>query len=147
MSLDVSLISKEPVVVKGTGVFIREGGGNRELSIEEVRQKYPDSTISEKEFETNEVYSDNITHNLNKMADAAGIYKHLWRPEEIGVTKASQLIDPLRNGLHELKSNPEKYKTLNPSNGWGSYEGLVNFVNNYLNACYEYPEAEVEVSR
>ena len=33
-------------------------------------------------------YSANITHNLGKMAEEAGIYKHLWRPEEIGITKA-----------------------------------------------------------
>jgi len=34
------------------------------------------------------VYDANITHNLGAMAEAAGIYKHLWRPEEIGITKA-----------------------------------------------------------
>jgi hypothetical protein len=39
-----------------------------------------------------EVYSDNITHNLGEMADAAGIYKALWRPEEIGITKAAELV-------------------------------------------------------
>lgn len=27
------------------------------------------------------IFSANITHNLNAMAEAAGIYKHLWRPE------------------------------------------------------------------
>ena len=30
----------------------------------------------------------NITHNLNKMASELGVYEHLWRPDEIGVTKA-----------------------------------------------------------
>lgn len=29
-----------------------------------------------------EVFNRGITHNLNKMAEAVGIYKHLWRPEE-----------------------------------------------------------------
>ena len=28
-----------------------------------------------------ELYSANITHNLTGMADAAGIYMHLWRPQ------------------------------------------------------------------
>ena len=41
----------------------------------------------------------------------------------------------------------KKYEKFNPKNGWGSYEGLVNFVDNYLNACYEYPSAEVKISR
>jgi hypothetical protein len=57
------------------------------------------------------------------------------------------LIEPLRQGLHNLKSEPERYKKFNPENGWGSYDGLVKFVENYLNACYEYPDADVEVSR
>jgi precorrin-6x reductase len=27
-------------------------------------------------------FEANITHNLNRMAEAAGVYKVLWRPEE-----------------------------------------------------------------
>ena len=92
-------------------------------------------------------YSDNITHNLTTMADAAGLYKYLWRPEEIGITTAQQLIDPLKVGLSLLKSDPQKFKKLNPQNGWGDYEGLVDFVEKYLAACIENPTATVEVSR
>lgn len=93
------------------------------------------------------VYDANITHNLNTMATEAGIYELLWRPDEIQITKAKELIEPLRQGLHNLKSEPERYKKFNPENGWGSYDGLVKFVENYLNACYEYPDAIIEVSR
>lgn len=94
-----------------------------------------------------EVYSQNITHNLNTMSDAAGIYKHLWRPEEIEITKAEQLIDPLTIGLGLLRSDPKKFKSLNPQNGWGTYDGLVSFVEDYLDACMRFPEASVRVSR
>ena len=93
------------------------------------------------------IYSANITHNLNKMADAAGIYKELWRPEEIGITKAHQLIAPLTDGLARLRAEPDKYRAFNPPNGWGSYEGLVRFVEDYLNACGMEPDADVRVSR
>lgn len=94
-----------------------------------------------------EIYTRNITHNLNKMADEAGIYKHLWRPDEIGITKAGELIEPLKTGLALLKSNPERFKVFNPSNGWGSYSGLVSFVTEYLEACEQHPDATIEVSR
>lgn len=94
-----------------------------------------------------EIYGANITHNLNKMAAEAGIYEHLWRPEEIGITTAAQLIEPLRAGLALLKSDPARFEAFNPSNGWGSYEGLVSFVERYLEACEEAPDAEVSVSR
>lgn len=49
--------------------------------------------ISLKETRLTTIYEDSITHNLNKMADCAGIYQHLWRPEEIGIScKAQDLI-------------------------------------------------------
>jgi len=94
-----------------------------------------------------EIYTRNITHNLNKMADAAGIYKHLWQPDEIGITKAAELIEPLQTGLALLKSDPERFKAFNPKNGWGTYEGLVEFVEDYLNACEKDPDADIEISR
>ena len=47
-----------------------------------------------------EVFGQHTTHNLNKMAQEAGIYKHLWHPEELKITKASQLIEPLKKGLN-----------------------------------------------
>lgn len=94
-----------------------------------------------------EVFWRNITHNLGRMAMEAGIYQHLWRPDEIGVTKAAQLIEPLRAGLAALRAEPERFSALNPVNGWGSYDGLCKFVSDYLAACEENPDADVEVSR
>lgn len=93
------------------------------------------------------LYSANITHNLNKMAEAAGIYKHLWRPEEIGITKASQLIEPLQGGLALLLSDPVRFEAFNAPNGWGLYKHFVPFVADYLKACEENPDANVSVSR
>ena len=93
------------------------------------------------------VFDGNITHNLGKMAEKAGIYWHLWRPEELGITEASELIEPLRAGLKVLREKPEWYKTFTPENGWGNYEGLVRFVEDYLKACENDPEATIEVSR
>ena len=94
-----------------------------------------------------EVFSQNITHNLGEMAGGAGLYEYLWRPDELGITKAVDLIRPLKKGLKRLKSNPEFFKTFNPPNKWGDYDGLVRFVENYLANCIKYPDAEVEVSR
>lgn len=93
------------------------------------------------------VFDGNITHNLNKMAEAAGIYQAMWRPDEIGVTKAGQLIPLLHDGLARLHADPKKFKVHNPENGWGDYEVLCRFVANYLSACEENPEADVSVCR
>ena len=101
------------------------------------------------------IYSGNITHNLGKMASAVVVdeeksltlYNILWRPDESGFAKASEISDYLDLGWNILLSDPEKYKRYNPENGWGSYDGLCNFVYNYRNACWDNPEAELRVSR
>ena len=93
------------------------------------------------------VYNGNITHNLGAMAKAAGIYQHLWRPEELQIAKANQLIEPLKKGLELLKSDAPRFEMLNSPNGWGMYEHFVPFVENYLNACIESPNADVGVWR
>lgn len=92
------------------------------------------------------VYMDGITHNLTRMADEAGIYQFLWRPSEVGVEKASQLIEPLDRGLKLLQSDPERFKQFNAKNGWGTYEHFVEFVSAYRNACMQHPDANVESS-
>jgi hypothetical protein len=53
----------------------------------------------------------------------------------------------LDEGWNILLSDPEKYKRYNPENGWGSYDGLCDFVYNYRNACWDNPEAELRISR
>lgn len=98
-------------------------------------------------IESEILFEQNVTHNLSKMATEAGIGEALWSPEEINVTKAGELIGRLGLGLDTLKSDPEHFKKFNPKNGWGNYEGLVRFVENYLNACREYPDSKIEVSR
>ena len=148
MSLDVSLVAKEPVKRQGTGIFIREDGRTRELAFHEISKYFPGPCQeSIEESETKTVYKDNITHNLGKMARMAGIYLCLWRPEELGIDTASFLIEGLERGLKKLKSNPDYFKSFNPKNGWGDYDGLVTFVENYLNACKKFPDAEIEVDR
>ena len=149
MSLDVYLTAAAPVPNKGSGIFIREGGRTVEITAEEWNKRYPEreAVAVTKESETREVHSGNITHNLGDMADAAGIYTHLWRPEELGITKAGQLIAPLKEGLERLLATPEQFKALNPANGWGSYDGLVEFVTEYLTACEAHPDSIVSVSR
>lgn len=94
-----------------------------------------------------EVFSANITHNLGKMAREAGIYDVLWRPDEHGITKAHQCVEPLRTGILELVGNRRHYEQFNSPNGWGLYEHFVPFAVRVLMACCDVPDADVEVSR
>jgi len=103
--------------------------------------------FDQEENESYEAYTANITHNLGKMAKEAGIYKALWRPKEINITKASELIDLLEKGLTDLKAKPEHYKQFNSPNGWGMYEHFIPFIEKYLEACKIYPDATIEAYR
>jgi hypothetical protein len=113
------------------------------------------------------LYSANITHNLNVMAEEAGIYEALWRPhrlqpgydipdgnhelewafEDACEITASEIIPLLEKGLADLKARPEHFKQFDSPNGWGTYVHFVPFVEEYLNACKKYPDAIVRVSR
>jgi hypothetical protein len=53
----------------------------------------------------------------------------------------------LQRGLALLRSDPERFRTLNPPNGWGDYEGFVVWVERYLEACRENPDAEIRISK
>jgi len=104
-----------------------------------------DITLSQ--VQETDVYDANITHNLNEMAEALGIYKALWRPEEIGITKANQLIKPLRKAIEEMEDHPSVYKKLDADNGWGTYGDFLPWLRGLLHACVKHPEAKVTAYR
>jgi hypothetical protein len=97
--------------------------------------------------ESHVVFSGNITHNLNEMASEAGIYECLWRPDEHGINEARQIVEPLAAGLADMEARPDHYRTFNPSNGWGTFDGFVKWCHEYLEACKKYPKASIYVSR
>jgi hypothetical protein len=103
------------------------------------------------------IYSDNITHNLGIMASAVvldsgmnpelTLYDVLWRPDENGFCRALDIIDYLDQALDIMERDCDRLRELNPDNGWGSYDGLVKFVREYLAACQANPRATIEVCR
>jgi len=93
------------------------------------------------------LYDANITHNLGEMAVKAGIYKALWRPEEIGAKYAEDIIEIVEKGLADLKERPEYFEQFNSPNGWGTYKHFVPFVEKYLEALKQNPNSEIYVSR
>lgn len=89
----------------------------------------------------------NITHNLTRMADEAGIYGAVWRPEEHGITTAAQVAEVLRRGLADMEARPDHYRQFDATNGWGTYDQFLPWLREYLEACEQWPDATVRVSR
>jgi len=113
---------------------------NKRRAIEEELERLED------DYENAKLASHNVTHNLNKMAEAVGLYQILWRPKEVDITVASQMIALLEKAIKELEANPEKYKVINPPNGWGNYDIFVSFCRSVLRTCHENPDAVIEVA-
>ena len=167
MSLDLYVISKEPVKHSGTGVFVRENGKTKELSQDECKTLFPDYNCKEQEYENNELWHGNITHNLGKMAEKVSIkiangpeyslYQLLWRPEETGLLGNNQELtfnyaEHIFRALEILKENPDYYKKYNPENGWGNYDVLVSFTTDFVNTIGHLPVVDncnytIEASR
>lgn len=137
------------------------------LDISLMRKRWVSYDEGKTHIKDNEkVYEANVTHNLGNMAKAAGIYKAIWRPyllkcenevfltykeeykyEEKTEVLAKDIISLLKKGLKKMKNDPEKFKSLNPPNGWGVYEDFIYFVEEYLNACCKYPDAIIDTWR
>ena len=67
----------------------------------------------------------NITHNLSPMFAEAGVYEILWRGEGL---RAGDQIEALEDARIAMISEPERFRALNPPNGWGSYEVASGFI-------------------
>jgi len=93
------------------------------------------------------VWERNITHNLNKMAKKAKLYKVMWKPEKLGVDTAEKAIPYLEKGLKKLKRKKDKLLKYQPENGWGTYDDLLQFVEDYLNNCRQHPDSQIYITK
>lgn len=91
-----------------------------------------------------ELWWGNQTHNITPMWKLAGVYDALYMSSG---KQAKDVIDDVRRGFNNMSENPEKYKKLNPSNGWGSYDSALTFLECFKSACDKYPFGEIVVSK
>lgn len=143
MSLHVYLKLDTPIEQRSTGIFVRSNGRNHELTLDEARELYPFCEMEINEIVSEYCYKANITHNLSKLANKAGLLDVLWHPDTINITKASQLIEPLLTGLNYLLTHKSELEQFSPVCGWGTYDDLCDFVYHYLKACQANPDASV----
>ena len=146
MSLDVEIYYDKKIT---RICAINENDEIIEITQDEWDSYFPGLTLifpGDNGFNLNILYQDNITHNLAKMAKEAGIYKYIWMPEENNIKYAGDLIEYLKDGFCKLIINPKFYREFEPANNWGSYEGLLNFVMGYLEACKKHPKAKIYAS-
>jgi hypothetical protein len=89
-----------------------------------------------------ELYEANITHNVTPMWRKAGVYEALYKSDG---KMAKEVGDVIKRGVCLMELHPDEYKKLNPPNGWGSYEGALEFLFEFAMACDRYPKAIIRV--
>lgn len=60
--------------------------------------------------------------------------------------RCEDVADRLLQGIIAMRQNPEKYRKLNPSNGWGNYEGALEFLEKIEATCRKWPHLYLQVS-
>ena len=85
----------------------------------------------------------NYTYNCGPMFRDAGGGKGL---SEFNGASCASAAGPLRNIYETLRANPEKYRAMNPENGWGDYDTFLQYIGEFVVAVEENPAAYIEVS-
>ena len=91
-----------------------------------------------------ELFSANITHDLRAMWEDAGVEEALYESEG---KRAGDLRETIAAGVRRMAAAPAWFRKYDAPNGWGTYEGLCEFVAEYLRACERWPEANVRTWR
>lgn len=108
--------------------------------------------------EIEEDYHLQITHNLNKVVSACGelvgksYYEAIWRPDthtglENGKVPVLFIVSYLPDLINDLIENETELTKYLPSNGWGTFEGLICFLCDYLKECYRNKDSFVYCCR
>jgi len=130
MSIDIQLHIKraEPTEADKAIELLRAHGFDQFADEIEARHEHGDVRVFDK----------NVGGSLEDLAISADLYQYIWRPDEIGIDKASQLLGPLITGYQRLK----EHKT------WSvQYDRLCCLVSEYIIVCGEHPDATVTVWR
>lgn len=78
----------------------------------------------------------NPTYNLGKMFRACTG----WDYSQGEYYRCSEVIEKIERGIRELRTNPWKYKSLEPSNGWGTLDGAIRVLESLRTYIYERAE-------
>lgn len=85
----------------------------------------------------------NYTANVSGMwAEALG-----YPLADLHGRTAADAVGDLRQAVQRMASEREKYRAMEPSNGWGSYEGARDYLTDLLDGCVAHPKTSIYVSR
>lgn len=90
------------------------------------------------------LFSANITHNLYRMWQEAGVHNVLY---ESHGKRAAEIRETIAEGVAAMACEPERFRTFDASNRWGTYENALPWLRSVLSACTEYPDGVIRISK
>lgn len=91
-----------------------------------------------------QVFERNITHNVVRMWDKAGVYDALYMSDG---KRCGDYLPALEGGVDSFHRYFAEYEDLNPANGWGSAQAALEFLVALLVAVREHPDGYFRVSK
>ncbi len=85
----------------------------------------------------------NYTSNVSPMWRTALGGKSL---REFHHASCSEAAGPLAEAVARMEADPAAYEEMNPSNGWGDYEGALAYLRALAEACAAHPKCRIRVS-
>ena len=89
------------------------------------------------------LFQTNITYNLADM-----YYKCIDKKlglEKLNGLSSKEALPIVKRAIEDMIENKEEDEKLNPSNGWGSYDGLLRDLLNLKESCEQIPDGVIEV--
>lgn len=91
-----------------------------------------------------EIYEANVTYNLADMYYRCIDMDEGYRKLD-GMT-CEEALPIINNAIDDMVKYADEYKKLNPKNGWGSYDGLLEQLQEMRNCCEKNPDGVIYVS-
>lgn len=86
-------------------------------------------------------YQLNYTYNMWRMWKEAG----LSSLNNLDSMEAGYVAGGLAEVVARLEGDPDHFRTFNPANGWGNYEGGLEFLRSIVKMCKDHPRAILRV--
>ena len=85
----------------------------------------------------------NYTYNVSPMYYKAFERKGGFR--SLDGMRVKKAIPILERAIQRMKDDPKQYKKMNPENGWGDYEGALEYLMDILDGCKKHPKTIIKI--
>lgn len=90
------------------------------------------------------IYDGNVTYNLADM-----YYKALDKEKgfkKLDGMSCKEVLPIINKAIEDMIDNKKEYEKLNPKNGWGSYDDLLELFRDIRNVCESNPDGIFEIN-